>query len=132
MDVDAGGSDADLKKYSQGYKYLLSMSLSSLTMEKVEELLKKKDDTVKEVNDLKQKAVKDLWRDDLDELDVHMEECERSYEESVQVQRQEAAKKRKLALAKNKNTKKTTRKKVTKGNAKKIKIQLQGIIVECR
>merc|ERR1712048_542855 len=114
MDVDAGGSDADLKKYSQGYKYLLSMSLSSLTMEKVEELLK-------EVNDLKQKTVKDLWRDDLDELDVHMEEYERSYEESVQVQRQEAAKKRKLALSKNKNTKKTTRKKTTKGNAKKSK-----------
>merc|ERR1712204_25533 len=105
MDVDAG-SGADMKRYSQGYKYLLSMSLSSLTKERVEELNKKQDATLQEVNALKQKTVKDLWRDDLEELDKYLDEYEKSYEENVELQRNEAAKKRKTMQSKIK-TKKT-------------------------
>merc|ERR1712228_461386 len=114
MEIDDGDEDRELKRYSRGYQYLLSMSLSSLIMEKVRELMKKQDDMLAEVNALKQKTVKDLWRDDLDQLENHLEEYERSYEENVKLQRQEAQKKRKLMASKLANGKKTTKRKTTK------------------
>merc|ERR1712228_591670 len=123
MDVDDG--DDDLKKYSIGYKYLLSMSLSSLTMERVRELQKRQGDTLKEVNALKQKTVKDLWRDDLDDLDNYLEEYDNAYEENVKLQRKDADKKRKLMKSKvsgkrkRAKTKKTTKTKVTRGKTTK-------------
>jgi len=117
MDVDEG--EDDLKKYSNGYKYLLSMSLASLTMEKVAELLKKEGDTLQEVNALRQKTVKDLWRDDLEELDKYLDEYEKSYEENVKLQRKDAEKKRKKTMQSKIMTKKTTKRKVTKGKTAK-------------
>merc|ERR1711933_40933 len=117
MDMDGG--EGALKKYSNGYKYLLSMSLSSLTMEKVAELLKKEGDTLQEVNALRQKTVKDLWRDDLEELDKYLEEYEKSYEENVKLQRKDAEKKRKKTMQSKIMTKKTTKRKVTKGKTAK-------------
>merc|ERR1740123_2396812 len=119
MDVDAG-SGADMKRYSQGYKYLLAMSLSSLTKERVEELKKKQAETLREVNALKQKTAKDLWRDDLNELDQHMSEDDAKYEEDVQLQHADAEKKRKAMASNNTKGKKNTRKKkVTKGKTSK-------------
>merc|ERR1712228_603743 len=123
MDVD--DDDDDLKKYSIGYKYLLSMSLSSLTMERVKELQKRQGDTLKDVNALKQKTVKDLWRDDLDDLDNYLEEYDNAYEENVKLQRKDADKKRKLMKSKvsgkrkRAKTKKTTKTKVTRGKTTK-------------
>merc|ERR1719410_387180 len=127
MDIDAGdiGNANDLQKYSNGYKYLLSMSLSSLTKERVQELLKKQDDTLKEVNALKQKTVKDLWRNDLEELDVYLEEYDKSYQQNVELQRIEAEKKRKSMKSKiTAKKKKTTRgktKRTTKTKGKTVK-----------
>merc|ERR1712129_240450 len=119
MDVDAG-SGADMKRYSQGYKYLLSMSLSSLTKERVEELNKKQDATLREVNALKQKTVKDLWRDDLNELDQHMSEYDAKYEEDVQLQRADAEKKRKAMASKNKGEKEYAKEESDKGQNEQI------------
>jgi len=127
MDVDEDGDSDDLKKYSIGYKYLLSMSLSSLTMERVNELMKRQDDTLKEVNALKQKTVKDLWRDDLDDLDNYLEEYDNAYEENIKLQRKDAEKKRKMMKSKvsgktkRGKTKKSTKGKVTKGKTKTLK-----------
>ena len=61
-DVDVGGGgggEAALKRLSAGYKYLLSMPISSLTEEKVRALLKLQEETEHEVETLRQKSV---WR----------------------------------------------------------------------
>ena len=52
----------------KNYNYLLGMNLWSLTYEKVEELKKQKDDKEAEYNLLKDKSIKDIWKEELNEL----------------------------------------------------------------
>ena len=47
------------------YDYLLGMAMWSLTFEKKEELLRKKDEKVHELNVLRGTSKEDLWRKDL-------------------------------------------------------------------
>ncbi|KAK3929880.1 DNA topoisomerase 2 [Frankliniella fusca] len=58
------------------YSYLLGMTLWSLTLEKKEELLKKRDDKLQELKDLQRKTPADLWEIDLDALLELMDKCE--------------------------------------------------------
>lgn len=48
------------------YDYLLGMTLWSLTLEKKNELLKKRDEKIQELRSLQAKSPAHLWRDDLD------------------------------------------------------------------
>jgi len=127
MEVDSGdGGDGDeaaaLKKLAIGYQYLLSMSLSSLTKERVDALLNQQQETQDKVNALQQKSVKDLWRADLDDLEESLEEYEQSYLQNIEEMRKNEEAKRTKAVKQNakKNTKnsKTRTTTTTKGNAK--------------
>merc|ERR1712157_471337 len=88
-----------LKKLSDGYSYLLSMSLGSLTKERVEELLRRQEDVIEKVNALKKKSVKDLWRIDLDELEKFLKKYDKSHQENIENMRKEAKMKREKAAA---------------------------------
>lgn len=50
------------------YDYLLSMTMWNLTKEKKDELLKKRDDKLAELQSLLSKSQSDLWNEDLDAL----------------------------------------------------------------
>merc|ERR1712080_585978 len=63
MDIDEEDEDqneSDLKRLAEGYKYLLSMALSSLTKERVKALLDKKGEMIENVEKLKKKTHKNL------------------------------------------------------------------------
>ena len=66
------------QKDDADYDYLVRMPIYSLTKEKVEELLREKEEKVKELNILKDKTDKDLWDADLrmfeTEYKKHMDE----------------------------------------------------------
>lgn len=62
-DEDAPESDPNLD-----YDYLLGMKMWSLTLEKKNELLKKRDEKQAELDTLKKKSPSDLWQEDLDAL----------------------------------------------------------------
>jgi len=114
----AAGGPSD----AAGYKYLLSMSLSCLTKEKVEELLATQEALLAEVRALQKKSVKDLWRNDLDALEGHLDEYRTEYEQNVAKMRAEAEAKRvKAKLGQKtkggKGKKRVTKKRVTKGKA---------------
>ncbi|XP_054716162.1 DNA topoisomerase 2-alpha-like [Uloborus diversus] len=83
------------------YDYLLGMTLWSLTKEKKDELLKKRDEKFKELNDLKSKSPSDLWKADLNEFMLELdriEEQELAEEADVpKVKAKTQGKKRKVA-----------------------------------
>lgn len=59
---------------NKGYEYLLSMPLSSLTLEKVEALKKQQEQCQEEVDALNSTSEAQLWRSDLEEfLEVYAE-----------------------------------------------------------
>lgn len=67
-DDEAGSQTQEEEDPDKDYDYLLGMTFWSLTMERKNELLKKRDDKMTELNILKKKAPTDLWSDDLDAL----------------------------------------------------------------
>lgn len=50
------------------YDYLLGMAMWSLTKERKDELLKKRDEKTQELEELKKKSPENLWLTDLDEF----------------------------------------------------------------
>ena len=54
---------------SQGYDYLLSMKIWSLTMERVKALTLERDEKKNELDILTSKTPEDLWLEDLDALE---------------------------------------------------------------
>jgi len=54
----------------ESYNYLLSMSLLSLTEEKITELQKKYDDKIQELGKINALSEKDMWLNDLNELEI--------------------------------------------------------------
>ncbi|XP_045913852.1 DNA topoisomerase 2-beta isoform X3 [Micropterus dolomieu] len=81
---DANDSDSSVDSGSTSgpnFNYILNMPLWCLTKEKVEELLKQRDQKRAELNDLQRKHPEDLWKDDLavfieelDKLEAHERE----------------------------------------------------------
>ena len=63
------------------YDYLLNMNLWSLTHEKIEELLKQKDQKEKELEILEKTEVETLWDNDLDNLEEELTKYENAEEE---------------------------------------------------
>jgi len=76
------------------YDYLLSMPLWNLTLEKVEELVKEKEEKEAEVASLRETTEKDLWFKDLDALEENLDQLEdddAAAEEEMQKQVRAAA-----------------------------------------
>merc|ERR1712088_937509 len=76
------GSDSDSDNRSEDAKaddfdYLMSMPMWSLTTERKEYLLKKKEEKQKELNDLRATSKEDLWRMDLKEFVMKLDEVEK-------------------------------------------------------
>ncbi|GFS90370.1 DNA topoisomerase 2-alpha [Nephila pilipes] len=63
------------------YDYLLGMTLWSLTRERKDDLLKKRDEKIKELDDLKSKSPSDLWRNDLKEFIEELDKVEKEAKE---------------------------------------------------
>ena len=61
---------------SQGFDYLLSMKIWSLTMERVRALTMERDEKKKELDVLAAKTAEDLWLEDLDALEVALGDFE--------------------------------------------------------
>ena len=61
---------------SQGYDYLLSMKIWSLTMERVKALTAERDEKRRELDILSGKTAEDIWLEDLDALEVALKDFE--------------------------------------------------------
>lgn len=101
QEADEGGSSASLaaarKKAIQDFEYLLGMPISTLTAEKVAELNKQKEIKAAEFEVLKGKQPKDLWLEDLAELERALDlrdEAEREEEKKSQAKLSKEAKSR--------------------------------------
>jgi DNA topoisomerase-2 len=67
--ADEDGSQLDEESDLEGhYDYLLGMTMWTLTKEKKDELLKKRDDKLTELKILQTKSPSSLWKEDLDKL----------------------------------------------------------------
>lgn len=82
QDEEAIDNTNDLDK---GYDYLLGMKLWSLTQEKVNELLRQRDEKQHELERLKSKTAEDLWKQDLDNLEVALDDFDAKFENSLQL-----------------------------------------------
>ena len=65
----------------EDFDYLLSMTMWTLTLERKEELLKRKQEKHAELDRLRATTKEDLWRADLRELMTNLDEFERKQEE---------------------------------------------------
>lgn len=65
------------------YDYLLDMPMRSLTLEKKEELLRKRDEKLQEYNTLCARTPADIWREDLDVFLKKLEELEEKEQEEA-------------------------------------------------
>lgn len=97
MDVD---EDADMEgkddsetatkksnaKDIRDFEYLVGMPISTLTAERVEELMKQQEAKKKELDTLKKKTIQKLWLEDLDELDKAMDERDALIEKEAKVE----------------------------------------------
>ena len=61
---------------SQGYDYLLSMKIWSLTMERVKALTAERDEKKRELDVLSSKTAEDIWLEDLDALELALKDFE--------------------------------------------------------
>ena len=100
------------------YNYLLSMSIWSLTTEKVEKLLKDKGTKEAELNVLLGKSAKDLWNEDLDSF---MEEWELTLAQDAELVTKEKNQKKLKSPAAKKRAKGEDDYMPTKGTPKKPK-----------
>ncbi|KAL3187616.1 hypothetical protein MRX96_025105 [Rhipicephalus microplus] len=60
------------------YNYLLGMPLWHLTMERKDDLLKKRDETREELEVLRRKSPENLWEEDLDAFSAKLDEVEQA------------------------------------------------------
>ena len=104
--ADAGASDADGEtaagSNAASYDYLLNMSLSSLTLEKVEALKKQESECRAEVEVLKGTTEAQMWRDDLEAfLDAYSVYEEEEHKRELLLNRQQDKARKAEAASKN-------------------------------
>ena len=80
-DTDDEGADAASSELDKGYDYLLSMRISSLTLERVQSLTAERDAKRAEKKELEGKRPEDLWLRDLVAFEVALDDFERSIDE---------------------------------------------------
>ncbi|KAJ1728286.1 DNA topoisomerase 2, partial [Coemansia biformis] len=77
-EADGAGSGA-----ASEFDYLLSMPIWNLTMEKVEKLLKEKDEIQKRLEELLARTPVEIWTEDLDEIEKRWEAMIEEYEQRL-------------------------------------------------
>ncbi|XP_077544092.1 DNA topoisomerase 2-alpha-like [Haemaphysalis longicornis] len=92
--------DADKDGGSVHYNYLLGMPLWSLTRERKEDLLAKRDSKRQELEILQQKTPQDLWEEDLDVFSAKLDEVEQAERDEESSSKSKAAKVGKAGRAK--------------------------------
>merc|ERR1719232_1094613 len=80
---DDSGGDLEEDAKDADYDYLMGMAMWSLTLEKIDALLKQKGDKHKELKVLKEKTPAMLWNADLDEFLVKLDEVETKEKEDA-------------------------------------------------
>jgi len=86
--------DKGLPVQAKDYDYLLKLPLWSLTYERVESLLKEKQDKEKIIDDLSKKSESQLWEEDLDHFLAVLEKVEKEEEDNEKKAKQAAPVKR--------------------------------------
>ena len=81
VEEEGGNKKVKLKVPIKEYDYLLNMNLWSLTYEKIEELLKQKEQKEKELSILEKTEVETLWDNDLDSFVEELDKYEKKEEE---------------------------------------------------
>ncbi|KAJ2777474.1 DNA topoisomerase 2 [Coemansia javaensis] len=87
-DVDADAEQAGAENDGEAgpasdYDYLLSMPIWNLTMEKVEKLLKEKDEIERRLEELLARTPVDIWSEDLDEVERQWDAMVEEYSERL-------------------------------------------------
>jgi DNA topoisomerase-2 len=74
---EANNNDAEVENETKDdFNYLLSMPLWNLTLEKKEEILKQQKEKTKQLKNLREKTIEQLWLDDLNEFKTELEKFE--------------------------------------------------------
>jgi len=93
---DADDQEQNKKKQTakgiKDFEYLVGMPISTLTAEKIEELMRQHDLKQAELDALRKKKIERLWMDDLDELEQALEEREASILEQQRIEEARLAK----------------------------------------
>lgn len=77
--------DGDLsEKFEKDFDYLMDMPMKSMLLEKKEELLKKRDTKLRELQELEETSIQDLWRRDLDAFLVELDKIENLEKEALE------------------------------------------------
>mmetsp|Transcript_76281 Transcript_76281/g.220326 ORF Transcript_76281/g.220326 Transcript_76281/m.220326 type:complete len:1247 (+) Transcript_76281:84-3824(+) len=76
------------------FEYLVGMPISTLTAEKIEELMRQHQTKQVELDTLRKKKPQQLWLDDLDELSKGLDEREAAIEEEARIEEAKVAKAR--------------------------------------
>lgn len=102
-DAVVDDNEEEANSSSLSFDYLLNMSLSSLTLEKVEALKKQEEDCRQEVEILEKTTEAQMWRDDLDDfLNAYSTYEEEEFKKEVSLLRQqEQARKAEMKTLKN-------------------------------
>ncbi|KAJ3192511.1 DNA topoisomerase 2 [Irineochytrium annulatum] len=106
-DGDSEGDEAAGAPLARDYEYLLGMPIWNLTLEKVEQLKKERDEKNKEIAILAEQTPAQLWRSDLDTFLVHWESFEQGLAE---LESMDPSKIKKIAAEAKKNRKPAVRK----------------------
>jgi len=78
-DKEKGKPSTLAEQIMVGYQYLLKMAIQTLTKEKAEELLKKRDEKKEELKILTATPIKQIWRNDLDKIEEEYTKIEEEF-----------------------------------------------------
>jgi DNA topoisomerase-2 len=88
-DADAQKNEKNaLRKGIKDFEYLVGMPISSLTAEKIAELMKQHDSKTAELQALKKITVQTLWLEDLDALELALAERDKKIAEEERIERE--------------------------------------------
>ena len=89
FDLDTLAKGPDGMRHEGDYNYLIGMPIYSLTKEKVDELVRERDEVDKELATLLARTPGDLWKSDLDEFEVEYSKFMKDYYKSQGLSPQE-------------------------------------------
>lgn len=98
-----------MKKGIKDFEYLVGMPISSLTAEKIEELMRQHETKTRELEVLKKKTIQSLWLEDLDALEVALADRDKKLaeEERIEAEKMDKARAKKAAKGAGRGTKRS-------------------------
>jgi len=110
----SGSAVPPVAKAVKDFEYLVGMPISSLTAERVAELMRQRELKLQELETLRRKSHQKLWMEDLDELEKQLDERDSATEKAA---RQEQAKLQKAQAAAKRSTSQGSSKRGAKRSA---------------